>query len=348
MWDIDELKVTVASNAGVGSDSGLPDDVRFAIGIAKLVRRQLAEAVQNRPLPAVFLLEPNVRTQEGNMKPKRVPMLDNGLTPLGGRLWYVNEAVVSGKYVELDRTDDDELFSFVTERLQLGHVPAAIVELRTTVPSVRLYPAGLGQPDKVRSLPIVGAVTLNGIFAAVDHVHKKSLVTPEATSKAGRLWVDGSQWRPVETAEDVIQMYLRIGLATWFPTCDIRWEERSIAGRLDLKIEESDALDRTRITRHAILELKVLRSYGSTGKSVSSTVTRAWIKSGVTQAFSYGEEWGAKRRALCCFDMRKQPTGELCFRAVRALAKKLSVELRLWFLFGSSARYRQFLAAQKG
>jgi hypothetical protein len=346
-WSVDELKATAGGNAGIGSDAGLPDEVRFAAGIVKLVRRQIAEGIANPPGLAVFLLEPNARTWDASIIPKRIPMLDNGLTPIGSRLWFVNEAVVSGKYVELDAMEDDELFRLVTERLQLGHVPAALVELRTQKPSVRFYPKGLVEPDSLRSLAITGVVTLNDIFAAVDHVHKTSLVTPNAHAPAGKLWVNGTKCHPIKKAEDYIQLYLRVGLATWFPTCDIRWEERSVTGRLDLKIEESDALDKTQFTRHAILELKVLRSYGSTGNAVSPLEMRNWVKSGITQASSYGKDWGARRAALCCFDMRSSWTGEKCFVRVRKYAKKLSVDLRLWFLFGTSARYRDFLASGK-
>jgi hypothetical protein len=345
-WDLGELKVTANTNAGVGSDAGLADDVRFASGVVKLVRRQIAEGTENPARLAIFLLQPNARQLDKNVQPKRIPMLDNGLTQLAGRLWYVNEAVVSGKYLELDEIEDDALFSVVTDRLQLGDVTAAVVELRTKTPSVRFYPRGLSELDDVRTLAITGPVTLNDIFAAVDHVHKTHLVTPEANSPAGKLWVNGAKSCPTKKAEDCIQMYLRSGLATAFPACDIRFEERSPAGRLDLKIEESDALDKTRVTRHAILELKVLRSYGSTGIPVSSEETRAWVESGVKQAFSYGKEWHAKRPALCCFDMRVEPTGQECFAPVSKLAKNLRVELRLWFLFGTSKRYRDFLTNQ--
>jgi sirohydrochlorin ferrochelatase len=141
-WDVGELKVTVGINAGVGADAGLPDDVRFASGIVKLVRRQIAEEVANPARPAIFLLQPEARALDDNIEPTRVPMLDNRLTQIAGRLWYVNEAVVSGKYLELDSIEDDALFRIVTDRLQLGDVPAAIVELRTKVPSVRFILGG--------------------------------------------------------------------------------------------------------------------------------------------------------------------------------------------------------------
>jgi len=345
-WEGGDLKATVDKNAGIGSDAGLPEDVRFARGIVNLVRSQIAEGTANRPCPAVFLLQPNARALDESVQPRRVPMLNNGKVPIAGRLWYVNEAVVSGKYLELEATDDDEIFSIVTDRLQLGTVTAAIVEHRTKTPAVRFYPRGLGEPDDMRVIPIAATVTLNQIFNAIDRIHEKSLLTPDANSVAGKLWKNATKCHPIKNAEDVVQMYLRIGLTMAFPTCDIRHEQPSAVGRLDLKIEESDALDKTDVKRHAILELKVLRSYSSSGKPLSAAQTGKWIESGVNQAHYYGKEWHAKGKALCCFDMRQEPTGEHCFSHVRKLAKDLQVELKLWFLFRSSERMRRATSNQ--
>ena len=128
-WANADLPGTARTNAGVGTDTGLPKEVRFATGIVKLIRRRMAElGAESVPArPAVFLLEPNARALTPDFEPRRIPMLDNGLTSVAGRLWYVNEAVVSGKYVELDDVEDDSLFRVVTDDLGLGKVPAVIV-----------------------------------------------------------------------------------------------------------------------------------------------------------------------------------------------------------------------------
>jgi hypothetical protein len=173
-------------------------------------------------------------------------------------------------------------------------------------------------------------------------VHGKCLITPEAQMRVGKLWTDSSKWWASDKAEHMVQLHLRVGLTTAFPTCDVRYEQTAVSGRLDLKIEERDALDHSVVTRYAILELKVLRSFGSTGKEYAAESILEGVKSGVQQAATYRQDWGAKEAALCCFDMRKEYTREQCFNHVRDLAKELVVVLRVWFIFASSAQYRDF------
>ncbi len=110
-------------------------------------------------------------------------------------------------------------------------------------------------------------------------------------------------------------------------------------GRLDLEIDEK-SLNGTSVIRHAILELKVLRSYGSTGKQVTDKYTLEWVEKGVAQAYTYREDRSALASALCCFDMRLNNTGEKCFSHVLDLASRLKVELKLWYIYATSEKYR--------
>jgi len=71
-----------------------------------------------------------------------------------------------------------------------------------------------------------------------------------------------------------------------------------------------------------------------------------WVESGVKQAFAYGKDRSARATALCCFDMRKEQTGEACFDHVRDTATELAVQLRVWFLFASAEEFRDVLARQ--
>jgi hypothetical protein len=271
-------------------------------------------------------------------------MLDNGLTPLSGRLWSVNSGVVSGHYVDLKEVDDDGLFRFVTEELELGTVPAIVFDPRTKRPSARYYANGLSHPDTVQPLEVAGTdVTLDRVFEVIEQVYGNCLITPEAQARAGKLWKDSSKWWVSENAEDMVQLHLRVGLTTAFPTCTVRHEQTDIPGRLDLEIEESDPLDRSQVTRYAILELKILRSFGSTGKEYTAEYNLKWVESGVRQAATYRDKRGARAAALCCFDMRMGYTNEECFTHVRELAKGLQVVLKLWFIFATSEQYREFV-----
>jgi hypothetical protein len=222
-------------------------------------------------------------------------------------------------------------------------VPAIVFDPRTTVPTVRLYPNGLADAETYDAVGIAGSdVSFQLIYDAIDKVYHHCLVTPEAQARAGKLWVNGDKWWPSPQAEDVVQLYLRAGLTTAFPTCTVRHEQTDVSGRLDLEIEESDALDRSKVTRHAVLELKVLRSFRSTGTVVSVNETLEWVESGVKQAASYRDERGALAAALCCFDMRNLHNGEQCFDHVRDLAITLTVDLKHWFIFGTSEQYREY------
>jgi hypothetical protein len=345
-WQGDDLIGTVLGNAGIGADAGLPAETRFLSGVAKLVRRRRATpgADSDPVTPAIFLLGAAAPTQNLGSQATRIPMLDNGLTRLSGRLWSVNSGVVSGHYVDIQELNDDALFKLVTEELKLGSVPAIVFDPRTSRPSVRHYSKGLNNPDAVEQIEISGAeVTLDGVFAVIGQVYGNCLITPEAQVRAGKLWKDSTKWWAADNAEDMVQLHLRVGLVTAFPTCTVRHEQTDIPGRLDLEIEESDPLDRSQVTRYVVLELKVLRSFGSTGKEYTTEYNLNWVESGVRQAATYRDKRGARAAALCCFDMRTKHTGGECFGHVTELADRHQVVLRLWFIFATSEQYREFL-----
>lgn len=343
-WANADLTRTAREYAGIGTTSDLPTDVRFLAGVVQLIRARLARSKEapDPLLPALFLLEPAPRIDQEESTPKRIPMLDNGLTPLNGRLWFVGAAVVSGHYVSVAEHDDDNLFRFVIDRLELGNVPAILFEPRTGIPEVRFYPSGLGSQDEYKRLPLGGSdISLDKILEAINNVYCQCLVTPSAQINAGKLWEQSDKWRPVVNAEAIIQWTLKAGLVAAFPSCIVRHEQTSVSGRVDLEIEECGPLDREAIVRHAVLELKVLRSFGSTGETVSPSEILAEIKSGVLQAAAYRDDKSARAAALCCFDMRKADLGESCFEHVSTLAEGAKVRLKRWYLFASASLYRK-------
>lgn len=346
-WKADELAQTASKFIGAGSDSGLPSDTRFLSGVAKLVRRRLAnQATEADPTqPAVFLLKPDVQLDPGIEVSGRAPMLSSGRTMIAGRLWFVNATVASGRYIDFAVDDDENLFQFVTDHLQFGDVPAVVLEPRTKDPHIRYYPNGLNDPDECIEHPITTVdVSLEKVFEAIDTIYTKCLVTPEALSSPAKLWVDSTKGHPAKNAEGLVQGFLQAGLAGAFPTCNIRPEQTAAVGRLDLEIEEPDPSEPGRVIKHAILELKVLRSINSNGNSVPPSDTKDWIEKGVTQAAAYRDNKGALAAALCCFDMRKEHSGDECFEHVKDLAAKLSVSLKNWHIFSNSELYRQHLA----
>lgn len=348
-WHNADLRKTAKADAGVGVDDDIPPQVRFVSSIAKLVRRRMAQAdyATDRKLPAIFLFQPTPSGIGKSSGAHRVPMLDNGLTSVSGRVWYVGAVARSGQYVEFEKHDDDAIFDFVTTELKEGATQAILFDPRPMTPQLRFYNNGLGDIEVYEHVDLGADISLDNVITAIDGTYRDDLITPEVQPAAMKLWFNNDKWFPFRNAEDRVQGYLKVGLNRAFPTCEIRHEQTMAEGRSDIEIEERDPLDRSSVTRHALLELKVLRSFGETGDVYMREATLAWILSGVKQASSYRDSKGSKWSALCCFDMRKENDGDACFDHVKPVAEELKVALKRWFLYAKS-EYLRDAQARRG
>lgn len=351
-WRDANLRITANANVGLGADAGVPVALRFRSAVAKLVRRRLAMSGSDPDanLPAVFLLMPSPPKTAATFSPKRVPRLDSGLEALSGRVWFVGAGPGSGHFIPAEHQDDDLLYNFVTDTLALAATPAIVFDPRIPHLHVRHYPNGLADPDTFEDMDISHAdVTVETVTHAITTTHKKKMITPDAQTAAIPLWIDRDRWWPHSNAEERVQGYLEIALNAAFPTCTVRTEQTGMAeGRLDIEIVENDPIDPSKITQHGILELKVLRSFGSTGRKETKRSVDEWVASGVEQAAAYRDSKRARWAALICFDMRDKDVGDTaCFKHVRTLAVKLDVHLRRWFLYATSKQLRSALAAAK-
>ena len=340
-WDSADLVRTARDGVGIGADADLSAAIRFKAAVAKLLRRRRArvDAGSDPNLPAVFLLQATPPASAGVAK--REPTLNSGLIPMSGRIWFVGSAVVSGRSIACEIEDDDALFRLVTDTLDLGATPAIIFDPRSSASELRFYRNGMDDPERCDLLSFGdGEITLDRITAVIQHVYDQCLKTPEAQIHPGKLWADHKKWQAAKDAEALVHLQLKAGLAGAFLTCTIRHEQPMPEGRLDLEIEEADPLNSGHVTRHALLELKILRSFGCGGETYTAQQTLDWVRSGVEQAAAYRDNKNANYAILCCFDMRKSDTNEACFAHVRDLARSLSVELRRWFLYNTSKAYR--------
>ena len=273
------------------------------------------------------------------------PMLDNGLTPVAGKLWLVGPVVGSGKSMALETLEDSALFELVVSALGQGNVPAVIYDPRPNPAQIRYYPAGLKDVDnrKIFDIPTTERLDLQRILEVLNHTCERQLATPDAQSETGKLWADTDHHWVAAKAELIVQMYLVSALNGAFPTCIIRAEQSQVSGRLDIVVEEPDYAGN--YVSHAVLELKVLRSFGSTGRRYTDNDMRAWIAKGVEQAYNYRIERGTLQSALCCFDMRTAHSGIPGFNEIAEEAGTLHVIIRWWRLFASSEAYRSHFAA---
>ena len=348
-WSDDALLQTVGLFAGTGSDAGLSESNRFRANVSRLVgKRQFlrgqhgaSTAPADSP-PSLFLLRPGDPPAGFADRCKRVPRLDAGREEIHGRIWFVSHPVNLGHWLEMDYTDDDRLFKFVTDDLDLGAMPAVIFDGRPPGPELSFYPNGLGDPETTEPLHIAHSeISLEELFTTIDVLHRLQLAAPGAQHAGSRLWRDASRGQPVERAEEVLGSLLSAGLQGAFPMCKVRVEQPGATGRLDIEIEEPLLANPGAVMRHAILELKMLRAVSSTGEPVTASTNRKAMKDGVVQAASYRDNRDAKAAALCAFDMHREFSGRECFSKVLSKASELGVELRSWHLFWSSTEWRR-------
>jgi hypothetical protein len=343
-WSSEELQETAHTISPPGADTDIPDEDRFRAGVTKLVQLRNLQGSSETSL-AIFLL---ARSPENNsMGWQRAPMLDNGLTAVGGKVWLVNAPVVTGLFQGCDDFTDEDTFQFVTANLNLGMLPAIVYDPRVSTPQLRFYAHGLSSPDDYEAIMLTsGPIPLENILAEVEKIYQQHLVTPEAQSEAGKLWAKNTHWWAAKNAEKVAQLYLKVGLSRAFPNCTIREEQTQISGRIDLEVEERISAYPSLFRRHAVLELKVLRSFGSGGKLSTDEFNLNWVKKGVEQASAYRQEREALASALCCFDLRSSVTDNACFIHVHALASSLQVTLRRWYVYASSELFRAATVSQ--
>lgn len=349
-WQDDDLAQTVRDVAGAGSDAGAAPDARFRWNVVRLIRKRLQQdrAGADPRQPAIFLLQPEPPPQILDVISDRIPFFFNGMTQVTGRVWFVNAVVQTGRYCPFEG-DDEDLVTLVTRRLGQGAIPAIMFDPRPEVPEAHLFWKGLDSLDDNVPLALDDAqVDLEAILAIIDRVYAEILITPEFQIRDCSPWFDGDRWRPVERAEQRIQAYVHSGLVGHLPaTYEVRPEQTMQEGRADLDIAWQDPFNPGHVIHHTILELKVLRSYGQGGATVSSRETLLAIAKGFRQAVAYQRRKRSRYAALCCFDMRRAgPGGDECFDHVRVHAQRLSIGLRRWYLYAKSEYRRGTMVAE--
>ncbi len=290
-------------------------------------------------MPAVFLLKPSPESRHAT---QREPVLNSGLVQLTGRLWFVSESAMSGHFLQLSEPENlDKVFRFVTDDLALGDVPALLFDPRTSEKELRYYPRGLAHENHCCLFQLSGVtVSAERIFAVIDRVWRSSLQTPRKAASFP-IWATASKCMPGRRAEKTIQAILVAGFAADLLTCILRPEVDVDSGRIDIVIAEADPIDVSKEICHAVVELKVLRSFSNTGHPVGESVAIDAIADGITQASEYAKDKKARVTTLCCFDMRSSHScGDIFSKEVRASALEAAVIMGLWYLFSSAKQFR--------
>jgi len=335
-----EARSLAASYAANVAELAAPEFSIALESVARAVAQRMdnvAYATEKKRL-AFFFITDRPRVVAERIGAIDEPIIDNGTKALCGWILVTGANCRSGYSCELTGTTTGELFKEVIEK-GIGTEIALVFDPNATDKELRYYPKGVAAPTVVQRFSFrTMTFTMSMLDSVLKRLHDESLLTPDAAKGLG-IWHDAAKYRPIKDAEARFQGLVRLTLSVAFDRglFSVWWEVPGTQGRCDLFITSRDANDTGHFTAHAVLELKVLRSFSSGGSQVPKYANTAAIKKGVSQAQGYRRDKHALNAMLCCFDMRtpSQSDGDKCFNSVRATANKHGVHLRSYRLYAS-------------
>ena len=341
-WSGEENALAAIEVTGRGGDADLPDEQRFPREVAQLLARRERLDDAEFDLPAAFVLTPSSVFESLGAPWTRNRLLRTGNRRVTGQIHAVS-CTLSGS--SLSVTGDDEALLEALEAHGLAGLPTIVYTPHRGHSTISQYPRGVIQEDECVICDLDDeAPSLEAILQAIDRAYYQELVTPDQMRK-GSLWEDESAFWAVDAAEFRVQEVVRFVLLGRFLRCQVRPEQPGKEGRTDLEIVSERGTASGHVIHHAVLEMKVLREKGSTGRRYTDTKIQKHIQDGLEQANAYGIKRSMREKILCCFDMRAKDRGDdEVFAHIATDAARLKVVLRRWFLYNSSAVYRKVLA----
>lgn len=341
-WSTSDLRETARSYVGSGYNQDAPPFARFCHAAAKIIqKRRMLSLDTLKVAPTVFVMT-TVPNCDGLVQDVQ-PMFDRGQAELAGRIWFGASSLARGVGIDLPTGTDQERVAYVTDSLGVGTAPTIYYDAAHNDSVMRVYPKGLGDPDDYQELSLDTAkLTLDYIRKLLDALHEQLLKTSTASELTRDLWVDQNKCIPVRESEKGIQKILHTALTGQLAFGPIRvsQEVTSTMGRCDLRLDEQDPIDNSKWTYHAILELKIVKSFTHTGNDVPSANNKAAVTDGVNQANNYRNDHSCRMAALCCYDMRKTPdVAEAVAHEVNRAAK-LEVALWAWPIYPTPKKAR--------
>lgn len=339
-WENDREALRSAQIDGAGLYAAIPE-LRFRTNAIRLVIDELY-ANPGPGSPSFFVLGDKDVFAKVKSNCDSVPMLRSQSRgrSLFGSLWFVNQALGHGFARDISGMSASQVMDEII-RLGAGNRPTLVTDPKS--PDIAyLYPDGFGHAESNEVVELSDAlVDLGHILEGLDGLYK--LIRSPDQSRALKLWRDAKKCWPIEKAEEAVQHEVTRALAGRYPRLDVRSEQPSSIGRTDVELIQTWSLPPGQNVRHALIELKVLRSYTHTGNDVKpALVRRRVIIKGLIQAAQYGKENNSRIRMLCCYDMRKSDLGdEECFKGLIRPATDRKVALKRYFLYNSSDDLRE-------
>lgn len=342
-WQDDQAQLAKARRPLFGDIDDLPPELRFQVYVSRAVQARERQADAETDGAAAFILV--TPEQQEAFKADRTfdRTVHTGRVRLAGRVHFMTHRAASSAFEEY-AGDANGLFDRIA-KLQCDRLPALVYDPSAGKSTLTYYPKGTHTDDGLVEVQLdAGPVTEAEILCVINAVYHTELCTPDNSGPV-KIWENTSRGYPIEDAERTVQQFLRMGLAARFHWCTIRAEQSSKLGRTDLEVVD----DRTgmvgSVTHHALLELKVLRSFSHSGTAYPVATTDDAVSKGLNQAHSYGVNNNSLLRMLCCFDMRTDDVGDTTtFAHVQANATTLCVSLKRWYMYRSSEHMRDAMA----
>lgn len=344
-WESDREELLTATADGTGIYATLDPALDFKTATIKLISSEVNSANGALTDAVYFVLSEKEIFQRVRSSCERVAPLKRASRSkkLDGHLWFVPRSLAMGFAVDVSNKTAQEVFDLI-ESYEAGDQFTVMFDPKN-VGQFYIYPDGVSDPSTSEVMDLVspGNLSIDDIVAALDGLY--TLIRSPDQMKALPLWEDATQWHPIKKAEDAIQNEATRALAGRLaPFIDVRSEQPSTIGRTDIELIQTFGLSNGLSIRHALIELKILRSYGSTGRSVPPKHIIRHISQGVRQAALYAPT--ARIKMLCCYDMRMKDLGDTAvFTPFEKAAADRDVFLKRYYLYNSSQNLREALDA---
>jgi hypothetical protein len=348
-WTEQDLAETTRAYVGSGYNQNAEDFAQFCHEAAKIIQKRRAVSPQTlASAPVVFIMAP--RPSVDGMSYEERALFDRAKAEISGRIWFGAARLGLGIGIDLPQCDDQQRFQYIIDSLNAGNAPAVYYDAADDAAMMRIYRKGFSVPDEYENLSLDSAnLTLSHIKAILDKAHDQFLKTSTASETARKLWQNQSKCFPIKEAEKGIQEVLFIALSSYlgFGPVYVEQEGVSVMGRYDFRLKEQDPIDSTKWTHHAILELKVVKSFTNTGGAVQNSTNLQAVSDGVNQANDYRNDQHCRMAALCCYDMRVSPDPAQAVAHEQQRAATINVELWAWPLYATPKKARNANAGVK-
>lgn len=342
-WSDDRAELAQVPVSSRGSDADIPEALRFGREVTKLVARRERRADAEFDRPAAFVLVPAAWNETRPAAVRRNPLLHTGNRTLTGQIHFVSAVLTGGS---LAFTGDDAALFDDLDQFGVSSYPTLIYTPMINSSTLSYYPNGIAVENTHERWDVADVIpTADAITEVIDRVHLQELVTPDQ-STGFHVWQQAARGWAHREAEARVQHAVKCGLAGAFRQCSIRPEQPGKIGRTDLEIVTDENRPPDQIVHHAVLEMKVLREKGETGRLYTDDWNNGHMREGLLQSYNYGESRSMRERLLCCFDMRATDAGTPnVFAFIHDEAENLQVHLRRWFLYRTSELWREARAA---